>query len=217
MLYLTIIARISDNLPLAATMVNDNELPNIEQFKQQRKQLLKQLSISAPKQMTVETGSYNFHALTEDGVCYVTLCEKSYSSQLAYSFLHELKKEFTQLYGKDVDKVERPFAFLKFDKFIQDTIRVYSDTRTKRNLSKLKEELGEVQEIIKKNIKDLFDRGERLDSMADTSNEILLGSKKFRTSATNLNRMYYWKTYGPVVIVLSIVIFLLYIKRWLYP
>lgn len=44
----------------------------------------------------------------------MTLCERSYSSQLAFSFLYEVKKEFLQLYGNDIDKTERPFAFNKF-------------------------------------------------------------------------------------------------------
>lgn len=104
------------------------------------------------------------------------------------------------------------------DKFIQDTIRLYSDTRTKRNLDKLKDinnELGELQQIMKKNIKDILDRGEKLTDMTDMSDEIRQGAKKLKIGAINLNRWYYWRTYGPaIVVILIVIVFYMLFRRW---
>ena len=60
MLKLTYIARLSDGLPLAAQMTHDSEIPNVEKYKQQRKQIIKQLQFNAPKNLTIESGPYNF-------------------------------------------------------------------------------------------------------------------------------------------------------------
>jgi len=154
--------------------------------------------------------------LTENGVTYMTLCEKSYSSQLAYSYLSDLKKEFYQLYGHEVDKVERPYAFIKFDTFIQKSKRVYSDTRTKRNLQILREELNDVQEIVKKNIEEIIGRGNKLENMSSMSNELLDGAKKLKKKATELNTMYFWRTYGYIIVVLLIVFFMLFLKFYIW-
>lgn len=117
MFKLTCITRISDGNPLSATMESqDSEMKDFELYKQQRKQLLKQIQTSTAKQLSVESTDYTFHILNDSGVCYLTICDKSTSPQLAFSFLNELKKEFSQLHGQEVEKVERPYAFITFGK-----------------------------------------------------------------------------------------------------
>lgn len=146
----------------------------------------------------------------------MTLCEKEYSSQMAYSFLEDLRKEFVQLYGNEVQNAERPYAFIKFDNFIQKTRRLFADTRTKKNIQKLKEELNDVQQIIRKNIEDVIGRGEKLNEMNTMSSNLLTGAKSLRTGAKQLNDSYFWKTYGPIVVILIIVVLVVILRFWLW-
>jgi hypothetical protein len=101
--------------------------------------------------------------LIEFGVCYLTLCEKSYPKKLAFTYLEELQKEFHEKYGQEVGTVARPYAFVKFDSFIQKTKRQYKDARAQRNLQKLNDDLHDVTRIMTKNIQDVLGRGETLD------------------------------------------------------
>lgn len=51
------------------------------------------------------------------GVCFITMCEESYSSVLAFCFLDELQREFISLYdNKKVDNAIRPYALIDFGK-----------------------------------------------------------------------------------------------------
>lgn len=50
------------------------------------------------------------------------------------------------------------------DTFIQKTKRLYMDTRTQRNLTKLSEDLAEVHSIMTRNIAEVLGQGEKLDS-----------------------------------------------------
>ncbi len=50
------------------------------------------------------------------------------------------------------------------DTFIQKTKKLYIDTRTQRNMAKLTEDISEVHSIMTKNIQDVLNHGERLDS-----------------------------------------------------
>lgn len=50
------------------------------------------------------------------------------------------------------------------DTFIQKTKKLYVDTRTQRNMAKLTEDISEVHSIMTKNIQDVLNHGERLDS-----------------------------------------------------
>lgn len=57
---------------------------------------------------------YMFHYIVEGGICYLTLTDKGYPKKLAYEYLEELQKEFSKLYGSQVDTAARPYAFIKF-------------------------------------------------------------------------------------------------------
>ncbi|KAL9654819.1 hypothetical protein ABK040_008612 [Willaertia magna] len=240
MLKLTLIARLADKLVLAvddkesevneptfhsstsSSNNNKNKLfeesdSGLDQYKKQRNKILDQISLfnqHPPEKLSIDSGPMVFHILISDGIVYMTLCEKSYSTQLAYAFLEELKKEFNNLYLSEAHKVERAFAFIKFETFIQKTRRVYTDSRTKSNIQVLKDELNDVQQIIRKNINDVIGRGEQLEQMTNMSSEILDGAKKFKKGAVELNNMKFWKKYG-YLIAIPVFILLLIIIRYL--
>ena len=113
--------------------------------------------------MTIESGSFTFHYIIEGDVVYLVLVDKSYPKKLAYQYLEELAKEFTSLYGQQIEGVARPYAFIKFDTFIQKTKKLYLDTRTQRNIERLNADIAEVHSIMTRNIQDVLGQGERLD------------------------------------------------------
>ena len=53
--------------------------------------------------------------LTENDVCCLMICEKSYAAVLAFSFLDDIKKEFLQQYPKPaIEQTVRPYSFIEF-------------------------------------------------------------------------------------------------------
>lgn len=118
MVLLTMIGRISDGLPLAAS-VNDTDFggKSSAEYQNQAKQLFKQLDNGCPPQMTIETGSYVFHNLIENEICYLCLCDKTFSKRLAFSYLEDLATEFHRLYGSRMLSATRPYSFIEFGKF----------------------------------------------------------------------------------------------------
>lgn len=52
--------------------------------------------------------------LIENGVCYLVLCERNYSTRIAYSYLEDIAQEFHAQYGKRVNTVTRPYTFIEF-------------------------------------------------------------------------------------------------------
>eukprot|EP01114_Cavostelium_apophysatum_P009951 TRINITY_DN2328_c0_g1_i1.p1 TRINITY_DN2328_c0_g1~~TRINITY_DN2328_c0_g1_i1.p1 ORF type:complete len:179 (+),score=27.85 TRINITY_DN2328_c0_g1_i1:83-619(+) len=141
MTILTLIARLSDGLMLSEAMDSaDDKVADVDAFRTQAKKIIKSLSRKSPTKMTVETGNYYFCYIIEGDIVYLTLCERSYPKKLAVKFLEELQKEFDIQYGAEALTTKRPYAFIKFDTFIQKTKKVYADTRSQRNLSKVTEE-----------------------------------------------------------------------------
>ena len=50
----------------------------------------------------------------ERGVCYLVLCDKTFSKRLAYAFLEDLQTEFASTYASKFETVSRPYSFIEF-------------------------------------------------------------------------------------------------------
>ena len=108
----TLIARVADGLALAASM--DDDTSNLTEYINQAKQLCKKLNSASEQRCSLESPPYVFHYIIEFGVCYLCLCERSFPKKLAYQYLEELQKEFQEQYGNEIQRVARPYAYLKF-------------------------------------------------------------------------------------------------------
>jgi vesicle transport protein SEC22 len=161
MVKLTMIARVSDGLPLAEGLEHFRELNNdsdFEFYKQKAKLLFNKLSLGepGPSRMSLRIQPYCFHYIMEDGVCYITLCEQSYPRKLAFHYLEDLQREFGRLDRSKIETASKPYAFIKFDAVIQRIRKLYLDTRTQRNLSKLNNDEYKVQQIITRDISEVI-------------------------------------------------------------
>ncbi|RWR88593.1 vesicle transport protein [Cinnamomum micranthum f. kanehirae] len=173
MVKLTMIARVTDGLPLAEGLDDGRDQIDAEVYKQQAKAVFKNLSKghNEASRMSLETGPYVFQYpliyivcyIIEGRVCYLTMCDRSYPKKLAFQYLEDLKNEFERVNGNQIETAARPYAFIKFDTFIQKTKKLYLDTRTQRNLAKLNDELYEVHQIMTRNVQEVLGVGEKLD------------------------------------------------------
>lgn len=51
----------------------------------------------------------------ENGIgCFITLCDSSYPRKLAFHYLQDLQKEFQKFDISLIDKITRPYSFVKF-------------------------------------------------------------------------------------------------------
>eukprot|EP00249_Psilotum_nudum_P017747 c26471_g1_i2 orf=481-1140(+) len=215
MVKLTMIARVTDGLPLAEGLDDGREQKDLEFYKQQAKSLFKKLSQGQhePSRMSIETGPYVFYYLIEGGVCYLTMCDRSYPKKLAFQYLEDLMKEFEKVNRSQIETVARPYAFIKFDTFIQKTRKLYLDTRTQRNLAKLNDDLYEVQQIMTRNIQEVLGVGEKLDQVSQMSNRLSSESRVYAEKAKDLNRQALIRKWAPVAVVLGVVLVLLWMRK----
>ncbi|KAI9144718.1 Longin-like domain-containing protein [Paraphysoderma sedebokerense] len=210
----TIIARVQDGLPLAASMDDDRSSGDLTEYKNQAKLIFKKLTPQSEPRMSIESGQFTLHYLVENGVCYLTIAQNSYPRKLAFDFLNELAKEFYATYAHELHAPGlRPYAFVKFDTVIQKTKKNFQDTRAQQNVQRLNEDLQDVARIMTKNMEDLLLRGDTLDKMSMMSDNLRDSTLKFRKESRQLNIQALYRKYGPPVIIFLVVAFVLYL-RW---
>jgi len=192
---MTMIARVADGLPLAASMTEDEQTSrNLTDYQSQAKQLFRRLSNTSPSRCTLETGTFLFHYLLDRGICYLILTERQFSKKLAFAFLDDIQVEFQNQFGSRVETVSRPYSFIEFDTYIQKSKKNYTDSRASANLNNLNVELQDVQRIMVQNIDDVLQRGESLSALDDKAHNLASLSQKYRKDAAYLNmRSAYWK------------------------
>ncbi|XP_033228252.1 vesicle-trafficking protein SEC22b-B [Belonocnema kinseyi] len=209
MILMTMIARIGDGLPLAAAMQDDEQSGrSILEYQNQAKMLFRKLGPQSPTRCSIETGQYLFHYLIENEVCYLVLCEQNYSKRVAYSYLEDIAQEFHAQYGRRVNTVTRPYTFIEFDTYIQKAKKTFSDTRSRRNMNALNNQLQDVQRIMVQNIDDVLQRGTVLSELDTKTQNLSMLSQKYRKDAAHLNsKSMYIKAVAGIV---ALLVFLLY-------
>jgi len=63
----------------------------------------------------------------------------------------------------------------------------YIDPSSSSNATRLKEELSDIRNIMRKNIAEVLDRGEKLEHVSKISSKLVSESKKFKWGAKKLN------------------------------
>lgn len=210
MVLMTMIARLHDGLPLAATMQEDEQSGrSILEYQNQAKMLFRKLSPQSPPQCTIETGPYLFHYLIEREVCYLVLCERTYSKRLAFTYLEDIAQEFHSQYGRKVASVFRPYTFIEFDTYIQKARKMYTDSRVRKNLNTLNTELQDVQRIMVQNIDDVLQRGTVLSELDSKAQNLSILSQKYKKDAAYLNMksIYFKMAAGGIVLFVFIMYF----------
>ncbi|KAK1925524.1 Longin-like domain-containing protein [Papiliotrema laurentii] len=205
----TTIFRVSDALPLAASVDDDATEKALTEYKQQSKLVFRRLNANSEPACSIESGQYTLHYLIVDKVIYMCICDSSYPRKLAFSYLDELSKEFQGSYGEKIDSASRPYAFMGFDTFISKTTRLYRDSRTltqgaggapgpSSQLDQLNENLKDVTRIMTKNMEDLLWRGDSLDRMSHLSTSLRAESVKYRKAARNINLQALLRKWAPI-------------------
>uniref|UniRef100_U5EWB5 Putative phagocytosis n=1 Tax=Corethrella appendiculata TaxID=1370023 RepID=U5EWB5_9DIPT len=207
MALMTMIARIVDGLPLVGTMDNDEQSGrNVLEYQNQAKMLFRKLGPQSPNKCTIETGPYLFHYLIENDVCYLVLCDKMFSKRLAFNYLEDIAQEFHTNYGKKVNSVTRPYAFIEFDIYIQKAKKSLTDRR--RNINTINTQLQDVQRIMVQNIDDVLQRGTVLSELDTKTQNLSILSQKYKKEATYLNRKSLYVKFAAAGVV--IIVFILY-------
>ncbi len=175
--------------------------------------------------MSIETGGNKiFHYLIQSNTCYLTLSVQSYPKRLAFLYLEEVADAFCEYlsnihghnYTQVIETAARPYAFIQADPIIQKKQREFTDPKSSTNSSKLNQDLSDIHSIMRQNISQVLDRGEKLENVSNISNNLMSESKKFKWGAKKLSWWAKVNYYAPSIalgVFLIVVLYLLLIEH----
>ena len=216
---MVIISRISDHLPLTASIEQNKGMEmQLDVFKNQAKQITQTLTFNSPARCSIDTDAgLVFHYLIDVGIVYLTLADKSFPAAIAFQFLQELQREFADNHGNDTQRNDlRPYQFIMFDVFIQKTKKLYMNTRNSQNLARLNEELQGVNRVMQRNIAEVLNRGEKLDTISSQSERLAMYSQEYEKKAKQLNLNAWLQKYGLYAGIVGAFILLIMIRVYIF-
>lgn len=231
---LTFVGRISDGLPLVASFAPTQE--SLEEQKKQAKEIMRNLNTNGRSvaKMSIETTSSKiFHYLLQENICYLTLTEQSYPKRLAFLYLDEISDAFIEHllsqpstssssngqsndYRQIIETASRPYQFIQCDRILQRKQREFKDPKTQQNTNKINQDLSDIHSIMKQNISQVLDRGEKLEHVSEISSQLMSESKKYEWGAKKLSFWAKVNQYGPIVAIGLFIVVVLGIKFHIY-
>jgi vesicle transport protein SEC22 len=131
---------------------------------------------------------------------------------LAFQFLETIYNEFRVAHGARVNFFSRPYQALTFEPVLNRIRKDFIDPRAPKNLSKLNDNLADIHNIMKKNIEEVLQRGEKLESIGKKATSLVDDSKKFRKNAEWARMYAAAMQYAPVIVIALIVLIVIYWK-----
>jgi len=169
-------------------------------------------SDNQPKR-SVEVENHTFHVLSDDGLFFIALTDRSLSPKVAFAFLSDVKNKFTGSY-KPVEW-ERAIAHsfnAEFSGVLSLLMARFNNMDNDRGLDGTEQNIR--KDVMRTNIDSLLNRGERIELLVDTTERLTQASFKFQESATRLKNQHWWKNTKNQIylaIMLLLIIFLIVI------
>lgn len=151
------------------------------------------------------SGIYTYHILIEDLLIYICAAETNFGKQVPFAFLNEIKSRFTsgslaiRALAASEHEFDRDFSYILKDQMIKFSTDVPVDS-----VNRVKKQVQEVMSVMSDNIDKVVDRGERLESLLDKTNELEVSSSQFHSTAKKVRRHMWCKNFRMWIILIGI-------------
>jgi len=134
----------------------------------------------------IEEQSYTFHAYARsEGICGIIISDKDYPALVAHQLLSKICDEFISKHPRtsyaSPSVTSLPFPELK------EYIQKYQDPQQADSIMKIQNELDQTKITLHKTIESVLERGEKIDSLVEKSNDLSAQSRMFYTQAKKQN------------------------------
>jgi len=154
---------------------------------------------------------YVFHYLTDDGIVYLTMSDDALGRRIPFAFLEDIRNRFKTAYGSRARSAIAGAMNEEFSRVLQTQMDYYSNAANADKISKVREQIDEVQTIMVQNIERVLERGERIELLVDKTEALNSNALQFKKQSTNLRRAMFWKNVKMWLILAAVVLVIIYI------
>jgi len=143
------------------------------------------------EKQTIQHQDYLCHAfVTNDGLGCAVIADKEYPSRVAFNLINKAAEETLRIFTvKDLEGATKEGALQtqKLEANLQNLLIKYQNPTEADSVLKIQRDLDETKEVIVKSIDQLLVRGEKLEVLAEKSQDLSFQSKAFLTQSQKMN------------------------------
>eukprot|EP00629_Pelagomonadales_sp_RCC1024_P013217 CAMPEP_0119260014 /NCGR_PEP_ID=MMETSP1329-20130426/595_1 /TAXON_ID=114041 /ORGANISM="Genus nov. species nov., Strain RCC1024" /LENGTH=194 /DNA_ID=CAMNT_0007259427 /DNA_START=60 /DNA_END=644 /DNA_ORIENTATION=+ len=144
--------------------------------------------VEAGQRITIEQEQmkgYQVHAFVrKDGLAATTTCDKEYPARAAFNMLSNLLEQFAATVPGW--QTETRHDFIEFPP-LADALKIGQDPAAYDRIIKIQNDLDDTTVVLHQTIDNLLERGEKLDSLVERSDDLSRQSKMFYKQARKTN------------------------------
>ncbi|XP_068659003.1 vesicle-associated membrane protein 724 [Aristolochia californica] len=172
-------------------------------------QCLQRLPFSNNK-FTYNCDHHTFNFLVEDGYAYCVVAKESVAKQVSIAFLECLKNDFKKRYGGGkADTAMAKSLSKEFGPAMKEHMQYIIDHAEEiEKLLKVKAQVSEVKSIMLENIDKAMDRGEKLDTLTEKTEDLRSHAQEFKKQGTHIRRKMWFQNMKIKLVVLAVLLLL---------
>ena len=134
----------------------------------------------------VEEQDYTFHAYARaEGVCGIIISDHQYPALVVHQLLSKVMDEFLAAHPRSSWATAADNSITMPE--LKEYLTKYQDPHQADSIMKIQRELDETKIVLHKTIESVLDRGEKLDTLVQRSDNLSSASKMFYTNAKKQN------------------------------
>ncbi|XP_046844734.1 vesicle-associated membrane protein 7-like [Xenia sp. Carnegie-2017] len=180
-------------------------------------QIAQTILAKAPRQDTKCTyisGSYHFHVMVQENLIYICMTDEEMGKRLPYMFLEEIKRRFCVGSLKQRARTALSYELKRdFQQVLSSQMEAFNSRReggaSSDQLSRVRQDVEDVKGVMTQNIEKVLERGERIDTLLDKTEELDSSASTFRTNAVRVRRKMWWQNTKMCLILIAVILIIL--------
>ncbi|XP_049281682.1 vesicle-associated membrane protein 7 [Anopheles funestus] len=161
--------------------------------------------------LTYLHGNYLIHYICDNRIIYLCITDDKYDRSRAFLYLEDINERFICTYGLSVATAITYAMNTEFARTLAAQMHAMNESHEQDEISRVNGEIGELKDIMVKNIENITNRGERLELLVNQTENLRNNSVTFRQTSRNLARTMFWRNVRMYFLVTAILLFVIYV------
>eukprot|EP01059_Diplonema_ambulator_P004394 TRINITY_DN14093_c0_g1_i2.p1 TRINITY_DN14093_c0_g1~~TRINITY_DN14093_c0_g1_i2.p1 ORF type:complete len:222 (+),score=71.37 TRINITY_DN14093_c0_g1_i2:40-705(+) len=179
---------------------------------------LKQLSevlskAQANKRMSFDINDKHIHYSADDNIVVVVATDDSVHRKIAYSFLDDVKKQFLKMYIEPVHTLSADMCTHFREPLVELMEKHSRPDEGAQRIEEIKGTLEEVKGVMASNIDKVIERGGKIESIVERSEQFEEVADGFRRSARSARKKLWWQNVKTKLgLAVAVIVFILIVS-----
>ncbi|XP_050074848.1 vesicle-associated membrane protein 7 [Anopheles maculipalpis] len=179
-------------------------------FTEVTEQIIPQIQLT-DHMLTYLHGNYLIHYICDNRIIYLCITDDKFDRSRAFLYLKDINERFICMYGLSVATAITYAMNSEFARTLATQMRAINEGQHQDEISRVNGEIGELKDIMVKNIENITNRGERLELLVNQTENLRNNSVTFRQTSRNLARTMFWRNVRMYFLVTAILLFVIYV------